>query len=223
MSEHKDCGEEIRWAKLERDHERFLPPLEFAGEFFIIDADGVGVKVMGYRRHICDPDKVRAWQALQQELADLGVGKGAERPKYMSSGPPPGKCGSQIVNEYDSTVRSCKLEQGHLHRDGTFHESHHGDMWNDDDAASQAEIEEARSKYYEKLEIRREAARQRSRDKVNKPALLEACPRCYVGTGTMCISLSKNPGQAGKENKYVHPERQELARKNGRYPDEPAA
>lgn len=71
MSTHKDCGEEIRWAKRDDDPDRFRPPLEYAGEAFIIDERGAAIQVHTYRPHNCDPDKVEAWLTYQKRLAVL--------------------------------------------------------------------------------------------------------------------------------------------------------
>ena len=71
MSTHKDCGEEIRWAHRPDDPERFFPPLEYAGEVYIIDEGGNAIQMHGYRMHRCDPEKVEAWQEYIAKISDL--------------------------------------------------------------------------------------------------------------------------------------------------------
>lgn len=68
---HKECGEDIIWAKRDDDENRFAPPLEFAGPAYIVDNRGVGIQIMTYRRHHCDPEKVAAWQEYKQRIAEL--------------------------------------------------------------------------------------------------------------------------------------------------------
>jgi len=191
MSTHKECGEPIHWAKLERDHERFLPPLEFAGEGFILDADRVGIKVQVYREHVCDPKKVRAWQKRVTDLVNLGVRD-------------PSQGRAAVVN----------YETGEIDDDEGL--PHTSSIKSNEQI--KAEIEE-RERRDEKYEAMRQARNQINRDRANKPALLEDCPTCHKPAGEMCISMSKHKTQAGKTNKYVHPARQELAHKNGRYPE----
>lgn len=74
MSVHKDCGETIRWAKTEGSG-RWMPPLEFVGNHFIIqqdeNGDSVAVQVSTYEIHNCDPDKMLAWQEYQKKIAKL--------------------------------------------------------------------------------------------------------------------------------------------------------
>lgn len=69
MSVHRDCGEEIRWAKREDDPERFVPPLEFAGHAYIIDENGIARSVTTFSSHRCNPDKVREWADYLRKLA----------------------------------------------------------------------------------------------------------------------------------------------------------
>lgn len=69
MSVHKECGEDIRWAKRDDDPERFVPPLEFAGQAYVIDENGVAHTVTTYTSHKCDPDKVRDWADYLRRLA----------------------------------------------------------------------------------------------------------------------------------------------------------
>lgn len=224
MSDCKDCGQSIKWARLERNHERFLPPLEALGEVFMIDEDGAGIKVYAYKEHTCEVENVRAFQKKLAELRELGIEPRrwrSRREQEEPSEPPVPKCKSM------HGLKRCCEDEGHVERDGILH--HHGydpdfvEPWTDDEAWTAEQVAELREKQWQEDELRRETARQLRRDKVNKPALLEACPRCFVGTGTMCISMSKNPKQAGTELKNVHPERQALAEKNGHYPDESAA
>lgn len=70
MSVHKECGADIQWAKRSDDDSRWLPPLEYVGEVFMIDSSGAAVQIHGYRRHDCDPDAIIAWQDYQQRLAE---------------------------------------------------------------------------------------------------------------------------------------------------------
>lgn len=69
MSVHKDCGQPIRWAGREDDPSRFMPPLESAGQAYIIGEDGSAIMVSVYQIHNCDPDKVIAWLEYQRKLA----------------------------------------------------------------------------------------------------------------------------------------------------------
>lgn len=72
-SVHKECGADITWAKREDDEDRFLPPLEYVGEVYLLEGQGrdkVGVQRHAYRLHICDPDRIIEWQDYQQRLAE---------------------------------------------------------------------------------------------------------------------------------------------------------
>ena len=69
MSTHSDCGETIKW--IARDDQKWYPPMEFAGTYFIIDNDGYGQEVHAYRPHRCDPEKVEAWQEYLLKMTDL--------------------------------------------------------------------------------------------------------------------------------------------------------
>jgi hypothetical protein len=76
MSTHNDCGEDVTWAHREDDTERWLPPLEFAGEVFILQQvpgldKPVASRMHAYRLHRCDPDKIEAWIAYQERLQAL--------------------------------------------------------------------------------------------------------------------------------------------------------
>lgn len=78
MSIHKECGENVRWVKGGRRKERFMPPLEFVGNYTILvlddDGDEVGTDVACYQVHTCDPDKMLAWRerlARVKEIKDL--------------------------------------------------------------------------------------------------------------------------------------------------------
>jgi hypothetical protein len=70
MSVHKDCGADIQWLKRDDDPNRFLPPMEFAGQFYV-KIDGVGTIANCYRPHICDPDVMEDWLNRQARLAEL--------------------------------------------------------------------------------------------------------------------------------------------------------
>lgn len=71
MSVHKDCGEDIKWVRRDDDPNRFLPPMEYVGEVYVIDPEsGSGRMTHGYRIHNCDPDKIIAWQDYQLRLAE---------------------------------------------------------------------------------------------------------------------------------------------------------
>lgn len=90
MSVHKECGEQIRWAR-NQSGTKWLPPLEFAGEMFILtkneegEGDYTGTEVSTYRVHNCDPDKVEAWQAYKERLASIEIAKGASRVEALIS------------------------------------------------------------------------------------------------------------------------------------------
>jgi len=79
MSIHKDCGAEITWLKRPDDSERFLPPMEYAGEGYVRNADGEGEYRHIYRQHMCDPDALVEWQDYQRRLA---AAKGEEYTPY---------------------------------------------------------------------------------------------------------------------------------------------
>lgn len=70
MSVHRDCGENIHWMHREDDPERFMPPMEFAGQAYVIEG-GIATEVSTYRMHRCDPVKVVAWQEYIQTMAEL--------------------------------------------------------------------------------------------------------------------------------------------------------
>lgn len=71
VSVHKECGEDIRWAHRDDQPDRFRPPLEYAGQVFIIDERDVAIMVHSYRPHRCDPDKMVAWQEYQEKIAAI--------------------------------------------------------------------------------------------------------------------------------------------------------
>ncbi len=71
MSVHKDCGEDIRWVKREDEEQRWMPPLEFIGQVYIIDESGHAFMTNAYQIHNCDPDKMEAWQEYQRRIAEL--------------------------------------------------------------------------------------------------------------------------------------------------------
>lgn len=74
MSVHRDCGEEIKWARREDDETRWNPPLEYAGNFYIIDESGAAIQVTGYKIHYCDPDRMEAWQERCRRIAEMQGG-----------------------------------------------------------------------------------------------------------------------------------------------------
>lgn len=90
MSVHKECGEQIRWAR-NQSGTKWLPPLEFAGEAFILtknedgDGDYTGAEVSTYRVHFCDPEKVVAWQEYKEKLASIESAKTTERVALVMS------------------------------------------------------------------------------------------------------------------------------------------
>lgn len=71
MSVHRDCGEPIRWARRDDEPSRFMPPLEPAGQAYILSEDGAAVYVTIYQVHNCDPDKMLAWQDYQARLSEI--------------------------------------------------------------------------------------------------------------------------------------------------------
>lgn len=71
MSTHRDCGEPIKWARRDDDSERFMPPLEYVGEVYVIDSGGAAIMVHAYRQHRCDPDKMEAWQEYLGKMDKL--------------------------------------------------------------------------------------------------------------------------------------------------------
>lgn len=70
MATHKDCGADIRWAKRDDDSKKYLPPLEYVGEVYVIDSSGAAIQVHGYKRHLCDPEALTAWQDYLARLAE---------------------------------------------------------------------------------------------------------------------------------------------------------
>jgi hypothetical protein len=74
MSIHKDCGADIRWFKRDDDESRFMPPMELAGEGYIIDPeDKSGMHLVWryiYRPHMRDPAAVIEWQRYQEQLSE---------------------------------------------------------------------------------------------------------------------------------------------------------
>lgn len=83
MSVHKDCGELINWFKRPDDLDRFLPPMEYVGEYYMTSDAGngekVAVQVAAYKVHHCDPDKMLAWQEYKAKLAAIKE-RGEEQP-----------------------------------------------------------------------------------------------------------------------------------------------
>jgi hypothetical protein len=71
MAVHRECGAEIKWAKRDDIPDKYLPPLEYLGEVFVIDSSGAAIQVHGYQRHNCDPDVMIAWQDYQKRLAEV--------------------------------------------------------------------------------------------------------------------------------------------------------
>ena len=70
MALHGDCGKEVRWVRRDDDPERFHPPLEFAGQSYIITEDNIAMYVTTYKRHECDPDDIKAWLELKRKQAE---------------------------------------------------------------------------------------------------------------------------------------------------------
>lgn len=70
MSIHSDCGKEVRWVHRDDDPDRFHPPLEFAGQAYIITEDNTAVFTTTYRRHECDPDDIKQWIDLKRRQAE---------------------------------------------------------------------------------------------------------------------------------------------------------
>lgn len=88
MSVHKDCGEQIRWVRRAEDPERFMPPLEYAGEGIIITGgdspeSALGSQVHVYKIHRCDPDTMEEWQRYCARMADLKGQAPPETPYQM--------------------------------------------------------------------------------------------------------------------------------------------
>jgi len=80
-SVHKECGADISWARRPDDPERFLPPLEYAGELFVIE-NGTATQHHGYRVHLCDPQRIIEWKEYQEQLASA---KGEEYTPYAAA------------------------------------------------------------------------------------------------------------------------------------------
>src|ERR1044072_6726601 len=72
MRRHRECGEDIRWGHRDDDNSRWLPPLEFAGHAYVfMEGSDVAVKVPTYKMHLCDPDKVVAWQEYLRRMEEI--------------------------------------------------------------------------------------------------------------------------------------------------------
>lgn len=71
MSTHKRCGATITWARYADDPDRFLPPLEFAGHYWLIGEDGVGYQTPTFKQHECDPDQMEKWQERLRRIQEL--------------------------------------------------------------------------------------------------------------------------------------------------------
>jgi len=61
MSIHYDCGAEIRWSRKPDDPESFMPPLEYSGQGFIFDENGIAIQVTVYKPHFCNADQMEVW------------------------------------------------------------------------------------------------------------------------------------------------------------------
>lgn len=76
MSIHKDCGEDIRWARRDETSGKWLPPLEHVGFAYILldmeeGDDKKAVEVPTYRVHQCDPEKMLAWREYKEKIAAI--------------------------------------------------------------------------------------------------------------------------------------------------------
>ena len=74
-SVHKECGADIVWARRPDDTDRWLQPLEYVGEVFVLlkqenSNEKVGQQHHAYRIHQCDPDRIIEWQDYQHRLAE---------------------------------------------------------------------------------------------------------------------------------------------------------
>jgi hypothetical protein len=70
MSVHRECGADIRWFRRDDDPERYRPPMELAGEGYVItDEGGLEFKNI-YRPHMCDPEAIASWQQYKENLAE---------------------------------------------------------------------------------------------------------------------------------------------------------
>jgi hypothetical protein len=78
VSIHKECGAQIRWAHRDDEPGRWLPPLEFAGQAYILTEDENAVLVTTYKMHQCDPDQMEAWAAYKEKLAEIQARNAAE-------------------------------------------------------------------------------------------------------------------------------------------------
>lgn len=70
MTIHSDCGKEIKWVHRDDDPDRWHPPLEFAGQAYVI-IDEVAVYTSIYQRHECDPDDMKKWLELKRAQAEI--------------------------------------------------------------------------------------------------------------------------------------------------------
>lgn len=82
MSTHSDCGADITWLRRDDNPEKYLPPMEYAGEVYIQDDNGAAKRVHAYRMHLCDPEAIVAWQDYKQRLAEA---KGEEFTDYAAA------------------------------------------------------------------------------------------------------------------------------------------
>lgn len=84
-SVQRECGADIVWAKRPDDDSRFLPPLEYVGEVYLLDGKGkdkTGEQRHAYRIHQCDPDRIIEWQDYQHRLAEA---KGEDYTPYAAA------------------------------------------------------------------------------------------------------------------------------------------
>jgi hypothetical protein len=70
MSIHRECGAHIVWALRPDNPDRWLPPLEYAGEFLFRTEADTFIEAPGYQTHVCDPAQVVAWKERLQRIED---------------------------------------------------------------------------------------------------------------------------------------------------------
>lgn len=81
MSIHTDCGANIKWAKRSDDPDRFSPPLEFHGFYYIVDESGSAIEVTTYQPHICDPERMKKYQ---DRIAQVAKQRAPKKSKLLS-------------------------------------------------------------------------------------------------------------------------------------------
>jgi hypothetical protein len=75
MSVHKDCGEPVTWLRRPDDVDKFLPPMEYVDQLYMKvegpNGEYCAMQASAYKIHRCDPDKMEAWIAYKERIAEI--------------------------------------------------------------------------------------------------------------------------------------------------------